>query len=68
MKDRGVEVVDGYDVFDRAETEFIGSPITERSFDAGSRHPTRKTRGIVVAATGAFLEGGHSSKRGTPHH
>ena len=66
MKDGGIEVVDGEDIFDGLASEFIGHAMAETAFHAGSGKPAREAVRIVVAALGTFLKHRHAAKFGAP--
>ena len=49
MKDGGVEVVDGENVFHGFASEFVGDTVAETTFHAGPGKPAGEAIGIVVA-------------------
>ena len=66
MENRGVQVIDGADVFHGTMTELIGRPVTEPPFYTGPRQPNGESLGIMVPALGPFLKGGHPAELGGP--
>jgi hypothetical protein len=48
-------------------SERVGGAIGEGGFDSSPCHPGGKARGIVIAATGPFLEGGHATEFSAPN-
>lgn len=65
VENSGVKIVNGRDSFDGLVAKFIGGSVAERSFYSGAGQPGGEAAGIVIAAAGPFLEGGHASKFGT---
>ena len=59
VEDGGVEVVDGGDIDGGAAAEFVGLAIADAAFDTGAHHPGGEGVGVVDAAAGSFLMGGH---------
>ena len=67
MQDRGVEIVDRSDVFDRPITELVGLTVAEALFHSGPHHPGGEAVRVVVAAARPFLESGHASEFRRPY-
>ena len=61
-----VEIVDGRDIDRGFVAEFVGGAVAEGRLDAGSGEPGGEAGGIVIAAAGAFLKGGHAAELGAP--
>ena len=68
VQDGGMEVVDADRSFDGPMPERIGGSKGKRSFDAGSSHPDGEPVGVVVSATGPFLERGHPAEFTAENH
>ena len=49
MEDRGVEVVEQMDVFDRLLPEVIGATVADARLHACAGHPEGEAVGVVVA-------------------
>jgi hypothetical protein len=62
----GPIVMDGGDIADGAAAKVIGSAVGGAAADAGAEHPDGIGVGVVVAAEGAFLVGGHAAELGGP--
>ena len=66
VEHRGVQVMEGMDVFGCLESEFVGGAVTDPGFDAGAGDDGGESAGVVVTAFGSFLEHGHAAKFGAP--
>ena len=68
VQDRGVEVVDSGNVLDRHMSEVVGRPVAVAGLHARAGKPDGESLRVMVAAVGAFLEGGHSAELGHESH
>lgn len=68
MQDRGMEVVDANRSFDGPMPERVGGSKGKRGFHARSSHPDCEPIGVVVSATGSFLERGHPAEFTAENH
>ncbi len=59
-----MKVVDGDGFLLDLPAEVVGGAVGVTALDAGTGEPSGEAIGIVVAAAGAFLEGGHPAKFG----
>src|SRR5438309_1367809 len=62
----GVEVIDGADILLRLVAELVGGAVADSAFHACAGHPGGEAVGVMVAALGAGLVGGHAAELGGP--
>ena len=55
------------DVLHGLVAELIGRAVAEAGLHACASHPCGEACGVVIAATGTFLKGGHAAELGAPH-
>lgn len=67
VENGGVEIVHGGDVFFCLPAEGVGGAVGVAAVDARAGEPGCEAFGVVIAAAGAFLEGGHAAELGAPH-
>ena len=67
VENGGVEIVHGGDVFFCLPAEGVGGAVGVAALDARAGKPSGEALGVMVAAAGAFLEGGHSTKLSAPN-